>query len=399
MPSHYDQEGEGFKQQVLDFTRQIFKGRDKLAANSQTKLDKWGDSIIEGVKIVRKPIMPGINKLANLLTKGKFEKDMLKNGYDDLFHLRVDLKLKGGPCLTIEKNESVAISRGKCENINEDGLEAMDIEVKKEITLKDAYEKMTKAYPTPKNLYDYDSVNNNCQIFVDRFLSKNKDAFDYTADDKKFVKQDVKFVLDNYMKLKKGAKVITNLAQRLSLFITGAGEEEENKILDNNIQMSEMTEMDGEGILSIAKKVFKKVKKGMKKVDIEKIIKETKKGIKTAKEIKKVYDEVQSLLKKENKSGVGVATPQDGKGKTERKIQKQQEKKELVKTKQAKKVQKSKAKMEKQQAQLDRKMAKQDRKIGKLQRKAQRGGGPQAVGRAGNPRVMNQVNNIHSLLF
>ena len=314
----------GFGKKVIDFTRQIIKGRDQLASNSQRKLDKWGDYEIEGVKIVRKPIMEGIVKLANKLTKGEFKKDMLKN-YDDLFHLRVDIKLKGGVCLTIEKNETVEISRGKCENLNEDGLEAMDIEVKKPRTLKEAYERMTKGYPTAKNLYDYDSVNNNCQRFVDTFLSKNNDAFNYTAEDKKFVKQDIKFIVDNYEKLKKGAKVLTNLAQRLSLFLTGAGE---NKISTNDIPQEDMSE-----------------------------------------------------------------------GKTERKIQKQQEKKELVRTKQAKKVQKAKAKMEKQQARLERKMAKQDRKIGKLQRKAQRGGGPQAIGRSGVPMVMNVNRNIHSILF
>ena len=214
----------GFGKKVIDFTRQIIKGRDQLAANSQKKLDKWGDYEIEGVKIVRKPIMEGIVKLANKLTKGEFKKDMLKN-YDDLFHLRVDIKLKGGVCLTIEKNETVEISRGKCENLNEDGLEAMDIEVKKPRTLKEAYERMTKGYPTAKNLYDYDSVGNNCQRFVDTFLSKNNDAFNYTAEDRKFVKQDVKFIIEKYNKLRKGAKVITNLAQRLSLFMTGGGTE------------------------------------------------------------------------------------------------------------------------------------------------------------------------------
>jgi len=217
-------EGYGFGKRIIDFTRQIIKGRDQLAANSQRKLDKWGDYEIETVKIVRKPIMSGIVKLANKLTKGEFQRDMLKNGYDDMFHLRIDIKLKGAPCLTIEKNETVEISRGKCENLNEDGLEVMDVEVIAPITFREAYNKMTTAYKTSKNLYDYDSVRNNCQIFVDRFLTQNKDVFNYGKEDKEFVKQDVQFILDNYKELKKGAKIITNLAQRLSLFKTGGGD-------------------------------------------------------------------------------------------------------------------------------------------------------------------------------
>ena len=266
-------EGEG----IGDFVRQIFTGRDKLAANSQRKLDKFNDSIIEGVKIVRKPISSGVSKAIKLLTAGKFEKEMLKAGYDKMFHLRVDLKLKNGPCVSVEKNDTVAISRGKCENMNEDGLEVMDIEVKGERTLGEAYERMTKGYGSAKNLYDYDSVNNNCQRFVDTFLSKNSDAFNYTAEDKKFVKQDVKFIVEKFAKLKKGMKVITNLAQRLSLFLTGAGE---NKISTNNIQ-KEMSEQEGEGI----KDIVKGVKKGVKKV-----AKVAKTGAKIAKVAAKVVE-------------------------------------------------------------------------------------------------------------
>ena len=221
-------DGEGaLTQKIKDFTRQIFKGRDQLPANSQKKLDKWGDYEIEKVKIVRKPIMSGITKLADKLTKGKFTKDMAKNGFDDLFHLRLDIFLKGSVCITIEKNETVTISRGKCESKNVDGLETRIVEVKKPITLKEAYDKMTRGYPTKKNLYDYDSLKNNCQRFVDTFLTQNKDAFNYTSEDKKFVKQDLKFIIDKYSKLKKPAKIITNIAQRLSLFMTGGADSDE----------------------------------------------------------------------------------------------------------------------------------------------------------------------------
>ncbi len=240
-------EGKGFGKRVIDFTRQLIKGRDQLANNSQKKLDKWGDSEIEKVTIIRKPIMAGINKLANFLTKGQFTKDMLKNGYDDMFHLRVDIKLKESVCLTIEKNETLEISRGKCENLNKDGLESRVVEIKKPITLKEAYDKMTKGYPNNRVLYSYDSVKNNCQRFVDVFLSKNKDAFNYTAEDKKFVKQDVKFILDNYKGLKKGARAITGLAQRLTLFMTGGA--------DNDEEMKDL--MEGFDTLSFKPTKFK----------------------------------------------------------------------------------------------------------------------------------------------
>ena len=221
-------DGEGaLTQKIKDFTRQIFKGRDQLPANSQKKLDKFGDKEIEKIKIVRKPIMKSINKVANLLTNGKFEKSMIENGYDDMFHLRLDIFLKGAPCVSVEKNETVTISRGKCESKNVDGLETRIVEIKKPRSLKEAYDKMTKGYPTKKNLYDYSSHKNNCQKFVDVFLSQNKDAFNYTVEDKKFVKQKVDWIFKEYKRLAKGAKVLTNIAQRLSLFMTGGADSDE----------------------------------------------------------------------------------------------------------------------------------------------------------------------------
>ena len=224
-------------QRIIDFTRQIIKGRDQLAANSQKKLDKWRDAVIKEIRIVRKPIQKGITILADLLTKGQFTKDAIKHGHDDLFHLRVDIILENGVCLTLEKNETIEISRSKCKERVKEDLENRIVEIKKPITFGEAYDNMVKGYPSKRALYDYDSLTNNCQRFVDTYLSQNKSAFNYTAEDKDFTKQDIQFILNKYKKLGFGAKVITDLAQRLTLFMTGGArmppfiEDEINELL------------------------------------------------------------------------------------------------------------------------------------------------------------------------
>jgi hypothetical protein len=188
-----------------------------LAANSQKKLDKFRDVKISSVMIVRTPIFKAINKLADFLTKGKFTKDMLANGYDDMFHLAVIVKLENGVHLKIEKNETVEISRVP-------GFPPKDIQQRKVYlrktppTLGEAWKNFEGSYPNKRVMYNYDSLKNNCQRAIDNFLSSNQRYWYYDKQDKAFVKQDVKFIADNYPKLAKGAKAITDLAQRLTLF-------------------------------------------------------------------------------------------------------------------------------------------------------------------------------------
>mgnify|MGYP003110694396 FL=1 len=220
---------------VKDFTRQLIKGRDQLSGNSQKKLDKWRNTPIKKVYIVRKPLMSGLYKLAQFFTKGEFKKDMLKNGYDDMFHLRVDIVLENDVCLTLEKLETVTITRGsKCRLREKDELEHRVIEVNRPITFGEAYHNMTKGFSSKKELYDYDSLKNNCQKFINIFLTKNP-AFKYSAEDRAFVNQDVSFLVNKYSSLGKGAKVFTDIAQRLRLFTTGGGHVEERRSLNELI--------------------------------------------------------------------------------------------------------------------------------------------------------------------
>lgn len=214
-------EGEGFIKKVFDFGRQVITGRDKLGSKFEKRLNKFKDQKIKEVYIVRAPIIKGVEKALDLLNKGELKKEMSKAGYDDLFHLTLNIVLENGVCLRIEKNETVYIDRGCIYKNPKPETGVKKVEVKKDITLGEAYDKMTKGYPSASRLYGYDSVNNNCQRFVNTFLSQNKDAFNYTGEDKSFIVQDVRDVMKKFKKTKGMSKKITDLASRLSLFLTG----------------------------------------------------------------------------------------------------------------------------------------------------------------------------------
>ena len=237
--------GMGIIQKVIDFTHQIFKGRDKLGGTSQKRLDKFGDEYIKSVYITRKPIMKGIKVMANLLTNGKFEKDMLKHGFDDLFHLALNIELENGVCLTIQKNETVYIDRGCNYNKDEPDLQVQKVFRRGRIKLKDAYENMRRGYKNDREVYDYDSASNNCQRFVDTFLKQNQRAFHYGKKEKDFTVQQIDPLLKKYSKLQKASKAITDLAQRLSLFLTGgATEEQEGGMIDQEEDALTNTEIE-----------------------------------------------------------------------------------------------------------------------------------------------------------
>jgi len=96
---------------IGDFLRQVFTGRDQLDRKSQSVLDKNGSSNIKQVWVMRAPIQAFLTDFLNIITLGKFNKEMLKNGHDKLFHLSAVVLLENGNRYRVEKNDTVKISR------------------------------------------------------------------------------------------------------------------------------------------------------------------------------------------------------------------------------------------------------------------------------------------------
>ena len=219
-------EGKG----VVDFFRQLIFGRDTATNTVKKNLKKYGDKKIKSIQIVRQPISSGIQKMLDYLTLGKIKKDMVAQGYDRLFHLSSVIGIEGGPNLRLEKNETVDLRPvGKFHKESE----FRTVPVSGDITLNEAYENIRKLYDDDKNFYGYDSIKNNCQLFIRKFLISNKKNFKYKPSDLDFISQDIAFIAKKYPYTSKIARVLTDIANKLGV-LTGDGKK---NISNNNIKM------------------------------------------------------------------------------------------------------------------------------------------------------------------
>jgi len=229
---------------VIDFLRQVFMGRDQLQKPSQKILDRNGSSNIKQVWVMRKPIQKLLTDFLGILTAGKFQKSMMQNAHDDLFHLSVILLLENGKTFNIEKNETVKISRRSGGFAKDE--QHQDVPFQGELTMLKAFDRTIASYEGPRKAYAYDSQNNNCQKFVNKFLTKNPEI-KQTPDNLKFVNQDLDFLFEKFPAFGPLAKILTQIRHHLGIIQTGG---DENKIVSKGIN-----KMQGEGILKDIKDV------------------------------------------------------------------------------------------------------------------------------------------------
>jgi len=78
---------------------------------SKRILDKYGNSSIWGMKVVRTPLSSGLNRLLNIMSLGKMKRMKNKHEYNDYFHLFLVVDIGNNRNIVIEKNERVSISQ------------------------------------------------------------------------------------------------------------------------------------------------------------------------------------------------------------------------------------------------------------------------------------------------
>ena len=183
-------------------------------------IDEWGDATIIKAKICRIPLHSAIQKIGNILSLGQLQKNKVKLGYNDLFHLYVELALRkpNGQIgvFSIEKNQKAGF---KIEN-GEVGTkkECINQPPTKKVTLLEMFKRAEKAVGSHK-LWVYSLESANCQDFAIALLGSGNNML--TSEGRTFAKQSPEKLLPSYL-LKITGKV-TNLANRIKTFLYGAG--------------------------------------------------------------------------------------------------------------------------------------------------------------------------------
>ena len=195
-------------------------------------LNEYGDWYIIKITIVKRQIRPILEKLANIVTLGKYEKNKKEIGVDKYFHIYMILTLKKPNAdqikdIKLEKEERVKYSVNS--NIEKEA-EQITIPMHEIITLNefiDAGEEYNKKNGKECKIYIYDAVTCNCQHFIKDMLSGNE-LWNTTLE--KFIIQDVNSAIPSF--LSKIIKTGTNIAHRIDYARMG-GKKEAGKRITN----------------------------------------------------------------------------------------------------------------------------------------------------------------------
>ncbi len=195
-----------------------------LPANIQSVLDQQGNKLITRGWCMRRPIPSTLEHIANTLTLGQFNQIKHKLGYDNYYHLWLQLTLDDNTPIILEKNQVVNIQvgdKGEPQNL---------MEVPKlfnsNITLSDFFTNSVNKFGTDY-IFDYDMVDKNCQKFVTSLLVANG------VDNpklRKFVNQNVSEAITSDF-IKTSAKVGIKIATAFGM-ILGFAKDKVNKLFN-----------------------------------------------------------------------------------------------------------------------------------------------------------------------
>lgn len=128
-------------------------------------VETYQNNVIERLVVCRKPIYPIIEKVANIISLGKFNQIKGKLGYDNFFHLYIFMVFDNGEGWIMQKNE---VLNAKRTDTPESGSNCMSVNIPDDLTLSKLIHPAIQIMRHDFATYDY--INNNCQIWVKNIL-------------------------------------------------------------------------------------------------------------------------------------------------------------------------------------------------------------------------------------
>lgn len=186
-------------------------------------IDKYGDWTITKIRIVRKALLPLLEKLANIVTLGNFEKKKKEININKYFHLFLEIAIRSpegtNNVILLEKNQRASWKDHVSGGLSS-GEEAMDVPLRgKTLSLRKFIENgedFNKKRKSSCSLYIYDAVNCNCQIYVKDMIN-GSGLWTSTMND--FTVQDVGHSVPSV--LAKFLRKVTDTAHRIDVAKSG----------------------------------------------------------------------------------------------------------------------------------------------------------------------------------
>ena len=164
------------------------------------------NEIITSLRICRIPINHMIYKLANWVSHNELEKYKQNLHIDNFFHLYLEVNNK----YQFERNETVSFIVSSNVGNNKDNM-SIDIRNNKSKNIEEFVDNTINLYP---NIWRYNAVTNNCQIFIKQLLTANNLWNEMIN---KFVIQDVSIILSK--EVEKKLNLVTDAGGLMSKLI------------------------------------------------------------------------------------------------------------------------------------------------------------------------------------
>lgn len=185
--------------------------RSNIPPPSRRMLAAHGDDPLVSLLVCRVPVIPAIQRVMNWLSLGQINRATRAAGYDQLFHLYLLARTNKGQYVRVEKNETINIVRAPGPKGE---MRVVPLPTDRAVTLN---EMMAKgAQLMGPRFFIYDSITNNCQVFVLSLLQASG-----LHTDTAFIKQPAAEIVPKY--LHGPSRAITDIASRASYLLHGRG--------------------------------------------------------------------------------------------------------------------------------------------------------------------------------
>jgi hypothetical protein len=220
------QGGNGVLGDIYDRAKYFITGPNQRSPNLNNFLKEYGRLKIKQIMICREPVNSIITNLINVASLGQLKENIKKQGYDNIYHLYMLLKMDNKRVIRLEKNQNVQIGFVNSANPKE----FIQINANN-IPLNFLFENAEKKMPLDK-LYRYNPVSSNCQIFLRDMLQSSNLLTDNLNN---FIMQDSEKLLEKDGFLNNILEKLTDTASNVSIALTGGKKKKINLIFNNNI--------------------------------------------------------------------------------------------------------------------------------------------------------------------
>jgi hypothetical protein len=202
---------------LYDLAKTVIFGRTTYPREQLRLIEQFGHDTIVSIRLGRTPLPDTLYTALNVLSFGQFSRIMRRSPYDDLFHLFSLITLSNKNVVLLEKNQ--AINMKIVSNYNPPGTEYMEVPIPHpDITFKTLLDNTQSALG--KNYFIYNSISNNCQIFLIELLKSNGLL---TEQLQSFIYQDVKTLFNKLKYIQPVVDTLTDLGTRLDILQKGSG--------------------------------------------------------------------------------------------------------------------------------------------------------------------------------